>query len=40
LMFDLSGNLYVSGYSSSSLMTSSSSYDWVIRKFDSMGVEQ
>ncbi|MDR1277471.1 MAG: choice-of-anchor D domain-containing protein [Treponema sp.] len=40
LMFDLSGNLYVAGYSSSSIMTSSSGYDWVIRKFDSAGVEQ
>jgi hypothetical protein len=39
LMFDPSGNLYVSGYCSN-LITYSSGYDWVIRKFDSAGVEQ
>jgi hypothetical protein len=39
LMFDLSDNLYVSGHCSS-MVTSSSGNDWVIRKFDSMGVEQ
>jgi hypothetical protein len=39
LMFDSFGNLYVSGCDGS-MVTSSSGNDWVIRKFDSMGVEQ
>jgi hypothetical protein len=39
LMFDNYENFYVSGYGSN-LVTSESSYDWVIRKFDVSGVEQ
>jgi len=41
LMFDSSGNLYVSGKSDySNIFSPDSNYDWIIRKFNSMGVEQ
>jgi hypothetical protein len=37
--FDGSNNIYISGYQSD-LITSTSSYDWIIKKYDSAGVEQ
>jgi hypothetical protein len=39
LLFDDSNNLYVAGYSSN-LLTDTSNTDWVIRKFNNMGIEQ